>query len=105
MVRIILFSEISNEYTGKITQLSLNAFGFVNNTCTCSNFGFLPKPEWSDKLGQPYCRCDTRNRIFKQMTRQNPSGKELNPKKVVFFSIISMSQFHHVFACHHIEND
>ena len=71
------FRDISNEYTGKITQLSLNAFGFVNNTCTCSNFGFLPKPEWSDKLGQPYCRCDTRNRIFKQITRQNPR-KELN---------------------------
>ena len=55
-----ILRDVTNEYTGKTTRLSLNAFGFINNTCTCSNFGFYSEPEWSDKLGEPYCRCDTR---------------------------------------------
>ena len=43
--------------------MTLNAFGFVNNTCNCADFGFLPEPEWSHALNQPYCRCDTRKNI------------------------------------------
>ena len=45
------------------TVMTLNAFGFVNNTCSCADFGFLPEPEWSHALNQPYCRCDTRKNI------------------------------------------
>ena len=42
---------------------SLNAYGFINNTCKCADFGFHAEPEWSDELNQPYCRCDTRYMI------------------------------------------
>ena len=50
--------------------MSLNAFGFINNTCKCEDFGFLPEPEWSDELNQPYCRCDTSKGLLSHVTRE-----------------------------------
>ena len=52
-----------DEKNDEMTGISLNAFGFVNNTCKCADFGFLPEPEWSHAFQEPYCRCDTRERI------------------------------------------
>ena len=52
-----------DEKNDEMTGISLNAFGFVNNTCKCADFGFLPEPEWSHAFHEPYCRCDTRQRI------------------------------------------
>ena len=45
------------------TVMTLNAFGFVNNTCNCADFGFLSEPEWSYEFNEPYCRCDTRKNL------------------------------------------
>ena len=78
------------DYGPRGPYTTLNAFGFVNNTCHCADFGFLPQPEWSYEINEPYCRCDTRKKIKYSLLQIFEIFIKLRFKffKVVIFSII-----------------